>query len=129
MRCAATSVVLLLAGAGPAIACDPPALAGAARIEGTQHVVLIRSVPAPPPLNAAFIVEIAACARRGIAVAVPRIDAWMPAHRHGMNYRPVVSSTAPGAFRAEGLLLHMPGRWEFVIELGGERLTKVQDIE
>ena len=128
MRCAATSLFLQLAGAAAA-ACEPPALAGATRIEGKQHVLLVRSEPAPPPLNAGFRVEIAACARSGSAVATPRIDAWMPAHRHGMNYRPDVRSMAPGTFRAEGLLLHMPGRWEFVIEVGGERLTEVHDIE
>jgi hypothetical protein len=128
MRCAANSLLLLLAGA-PAAACEPPALAGATRIEGKQHVVLVRSEPATTPLNIGFSVEIAACARSGGSVAAPRIDAWMPAHRHGMNYRPSVTSTAPGIFRADGLLLHMPGRWEFAIEIGGERLTQVRDIE
>lgn len=41
-----------------------------------------------------------------------RVDAVMPEHRHGMNYRPSVKQVAPGEWRAEGLLFHMPGRWE-----------------
>ena len=55
------------------------------------------------------------------------VDATMPEHRHGMNYRPSVTAIGAGAYRADGLLLHMPGRWEFVfgVRAGGrtERLT------
>jgi hypothetical protein len=48
-----------------------------------------------------------------------RIDAVMPQHRHGMNYRPTVAALGDGRFRAEGLLLHMPGLWEFSFDLRG----------
>lgn len=123
----AASLFALLAG--PAIACTPPALEGARRIEGARHVLLLRSAPAPVPLNAPFAIELALCARDGAAVALPRVDAWMPAHRHGMNYRPSVTALGPGRFRAEGLLFHMPGRWEFVVEVAGERLAARQDLE
>jgi hypothetical protein len=127
MRSGPTSLVLLLA-ALPALACEPPADAGAARLEGRRFVASLASLPAPPPLNAPFAVELSLCARDGSAVPAPRVDAWMPAHRHGMNYRPGVTALAPGRFRAEGLLFHMPGRWEFVVEIGGERLTAPVDI-
>jgi hypothetical protein len=40
------------------------------------------------------------------------VDATMPEHRHGMNYRAGIKSLGEGRWRAEGLLLHMPGRWE-----------------
>jgi hypothetical protein len=53
----------------------------------------------------------------------------MPAHRHGMNYRPSVASLAGGRFRAEGLLFHMPGHWEFIVEIGGERLTAPVELD
>ncbi len=129
MRCAATSLVLILASSFPAGACEPPALERGKRIEGTRHVVLFRSVPAPTPLNASFALDVTVCARDGAAVATPRVDAWMPAHRHGMNYRPSLTGTSAGRFRADGLLLHMPGRWEFVFEVGGERLTALDDID
>jgi hypothetical protein len=45
-----------------------------------------------------------------------------------MNYRPSVKALALGQFRAEGLMFHMPGRWELVFELRGSgaplRLTQ-----
>ena len=51
----------------------------------------------------------------------------MPEHRHGMNYKPTVAPAGSDAWRASGLLLHMPGTWEFVfaVRAGGrtERLT------
>lgn len=52
-----------------------------------------------------------------------RVDADMPAHRHGMNYRPTLSLQPDGHFVAQGLLLHMPGRWRlrFEIEVDGRR--------
>ena len=55
------------------------------------------------------------------------VAATMPEHRHGMNYRPSVTAAGAGMYRADGLLLHMPGRWElmFGVRTGGwtERLT------
>ncbi len=46
-----------------------------------------------------------------------RVDAQMPQHKHGMNYRPSVKALGQGLYRAEGLMFHMPGRWELVFEL------------
>ncbi len=33
-----------------------------------------------------------------------------------MNYRPSVKPQGAGLYRAEGLMFHMPGRWELVFE-------------
>ena len=41
----------------------------------------------------------------------------MPEHRHGMNYAPSVTRLGPQRWRAEGLMFHMPGKWEFIFEL------------
>ena len=41
----------------------------------------------------------------------------MPEHKHGMNYAPEVKQLGPGRWRAEGLMFHMPGKWEFVFEV------------
>ncbi|MCX8005192.1 MAG: hypothetical protein N2688_09585 [Burkholderiaceae bacterium] len=114
-------VALLCVALPPARACEP-ALAGEAvrRVTGSDYVLAWRPQPAPIRQGAFFAVEVAACARRGGIPAELRVDAVMPEHRHGMNYRPRVSARGEGRFTAEGLLLHMPGRWEFRFDLRGE---------
>ena len=56
-----------------------------------------------------------------------RIDATMPAHRHGMNFRPTIVAIGPGLYRAEGMMFHMPGTWQLSFEqrsaAGATRLT------
>jgi len=73
-------------------------------------------------VGAHFTVEIAACTKSGGEPKNVAIDAQMPEHRHGMNYRPEVKRIGPGRWRAEGLMFHMPGKWQLVFVLDGERL-------
>jgi cytochrome c peroxidase len=40
-----------------------------------------------------------------------------------MNYAPTLKPLGPGRWRAEGLMLHMPGRWEFVFEVRAAGVT------
>ena len=61
-----------------------------------------------------------------------KVDAEMPAHRHGMNYRTTVQSLGGGRWRADGLMFHMPGRWRFLFELdraGQPPLRLTQDLD
>ena len=62
-----------------------------------------------------------------------RVDARMPVHRHGMNYRAGVSAPEAGRYRAEGLLFHMPGHWEFLFDVvasgASERLSSGIELE
>lgn len=62
-----------------------------------------------------FVVDFAICAGDGRAAERVAIDATMPAHRHGMNYRPTVTALGGGRYRAEVFLFHMPGLWEVVV--------------
>ena len=102
----------------PAAACVPE-LQGT-RVESARHVLAFK---AAPEVGKFFALEVAACAKSGPAPAQLQVDARMPEHRHGMNYRPSVKRLAPGRWRAEGLLFHMTGKWEFVFVVDGERMT------
>lgn len=115
VRSALTGLLL----AAPALACDPALPGGdAARVEGQRYVVAWRARPAPIRLGEFFALEIAVCARAGASPPEAlRVDAQMPEHRHGMNYRPSVARAGEGRFIVSGLLFHMPGRWEFSFEL------------
>lgn len=82
-------------------------------------------MPARVPVGETFAVEIAVCPPASALSA----NASMPEHRHGMNYRPSVVATGAGRFRSEGWVFHMPGRWEFVFEAGGERFIDSLRVE
>jgi len=118
---------LLLALLAPAAqACELPG--GAAQsVKSQTYTVLYRT--APLRVGEHFAVEFAVCP----APESVRVDAWMPDHRHGMNYKPTVVALGGGRYRADGLMLHMAGRWEFVFELrsGGrtERLAHSVRLE
>lgn len=93
-------------------------LAGAQRAESASYTVAYRMIPAQPAISRHFSMELAVCAKPGApAPEALRVDARMPAHGHGMNYKAAVKSLGGDRFQAEGLLLHMPGRWEFVFDV------------
>ena len=113
-------------------ACTPdlPAAGNAEprRVEGKQYALAYRTQPEKIAIGQHFVVELALCAKDGAAVPDSvRVDAHMPEHRHGMNYKTQVTAGGGGKYRAEGLMFHMPGRWEYIFEMrfGGatERIT------
>jgi cytochrome c peroxidase len=103
-----------LAFFGSAQACVP-ALDGT-RLESPRYGLSYKETPIAVAQH--FVLEIAICAKPGNPVPETlKVDAHMPEHKHGMNYAPEVKPLGPGRWRAEGLMLHMPGKWEFVFEI------------
>jgi hypothetical protein len=103
-------------------------------VESARYAVAYTTTPDPIPIGQHFIVEFAVCARDGAQLPQGvRVDANMPEHKHGMNYRPGVTMVRPGAYRAEGLLFHMPGRWNLIFDLmvgtTTERMTEAIWLE
>lgn len=119
-------------GTGAAAACElpPDAAAGGGqrRVDGLQ-LAWRPAGGSPPGVAQPLTLEIALCPA---SARLRRADAVMPEHRHGMNYRPTRVETAPGRWRSEGWLFHMPGRWElrFDVERGDrvERVTLPLDL-
>lgn len=107
-----------LAAAGAALACGEGLGAARTTVEGGKYTVAYATSPSPVVVGQHFRVDVAVCAKAGAPAARDlRVDATMPEHRHGMNYRPTVRQSSPGRWRAEGLLFHMPGRWEFAFQV------------
>jgi hypothetical protein len=106
------SLLVALLVVAPATACELPG-GDAQKIQATRHLVLYRTRPAPLKVGQHFSVEFAICPTPESV----RIDAGMPEHKHGMNYRPTVTATGEGRYRADGLMLHMAGKWELVFEV------------
>ncbi len=105
-------------------------LEGGKTIESPRHSIAYRTDPARIAVGKPFAVDLAVCPREAAAtIEELRVDAHMPEHRHGMNYKPSVKPQgAVGHYRAEGLMFHMPGKWEFLFDIrdakGIERLKQ-----
>ncbi|MCW5632152.1 MAG: hypothetical protein KIT17_02350 [Rubrivivax sp.] len=112
------------AGACPLTTPAPP---GEQRIEAGALQLAWRAEPAPLAVGRPFALELHVCPR---AARLLRVDATMPEHRHGMNYRPSLRPLGEGRWRAEGLLWHMAGRWELAVEVDahGERRWLRQSV-
>ena len=74
-----------------------------------------------------FILQLQVCPASAV---LARVDATMPAHRHGMNYQPSLQDLGGGRWRVAGLLWHMAGRWElrFDVQHDGRTHTLRQDV-
>ena len=119
----------LVAAAAHAAACELPG-GGARTVDSPRYALAYRTQPARIAVGEHFVVEIAVCAKGNAAPpGALAVDAWMPEHRHGMNYKSGVSALGGGRFRVEGLMFHMPGRWEFLFDVGGERLADSLRLE
>lgn len=102
---------LWLCAAWPAAAACP--LAAPALQQG--GVQARWTVDGPPiAVGRHFAIDVQLCPADAV---LSRVDATMPEHRHGMNYRPSVKPLGNGRWRAEGLMFHMPGVWELRLDV------------
>jgi hypothetical protein len=100
--------------------------------------VVVAFAPRPTPVRVGrhFALELAVCPAPN---AAPAVDAEMPAHRHGMNYRARVERIGPAVpapqarYTASGLMFHMPGHWRYLFDVdtasGRQRLVFDVDVE
>jgi hypothetical protein len=119
--------IIALACAATATACElPPGV----RLDSERISLSYWTIPAKIAVGQPFVLELAACPKTGAPISERvKFDAHMPEHRHGMNYRTKVIPLGTGRFHSEGWLFHMPGRWEFLFDIGPERLTHSVRIE
>ena len=92
--------------------------------EGGGFAITLATSPSPIRLNEPFeltvlVRALAPDSRGSLSVTV---DAEMPAHRHGMNTRPDREQLGEGRFLFRGLLFHMAGTWEVVIDAAQGRV-------
>jgi hypothetical protein len=96
-------------------------------IFSSDYMIAFRPDPLLIEVGAPFALIMNVCTRRDQPAELVALDAQMPDHRHGMNYRPTIVPGEDGRYRVEGLLFHMPGRWELIFDVRAgeesERLT------
>ena len=84
----------------PAAQACTPAIEGP-RLESNSYVLTYR---AAPEVGKHFSIDVAACAKSGPPPQALKVDAHMPEHRHGMNYKPEVKRIGPGRWQAAGMM-------------------------
>jgi hypothetical protein len=112
---------LLLAGPAATLADCPAAPAGAQTLRDGDLSAAWWPEPATITVGQPFVLQLQLCPAQAVLL---RVDATMPEHRHGMNYKPSLKALGGGRWRAEGLLWHMAGRWELRLDVragGAER--------
>jgi hypothetical protein len=109
-----------------AIAC-PSEAEGFVRLATAEAEIAYRWEPKDIRVGQFFAAEVVACRAPGTeAVSRIVVDARMPAHGHGMNYRPKATQAGPGRFRFTGLMLHMAGAWQISFDLyQGDKRTRL----
>ena len=122
-----------LAGAASATAgaACPADGQGFRRLKTADAEIAYRFDPAEPKVGQFLTMEVIACRAPGAApVDEIAIDATMPAHGHGMNYRPAAVRAGAGHYRFTGLMLHMPGTWHIAFDLiqGARRTRLTQEL-
>jgi hypothetical protein len=128
MRARAAQALLCLLAAPAWAACPPAAADGKLLGAGAGAVQLAWRVDGGPIVNGRhFALLLQVCPA---SATLLRVDAGMPEHRHGMNYRPSLTALGDGRWRADGLLFHMAGRWDmtFDVEAGAGRERLVDSV-
>lgn len=84
---------------------------------GEDAELYLRFAEAPVAVGELAVLQVQFC-RDGKPLEVShfKLDADMPAHGHGMNYRARPLDRGAGRYDVEGLLFHMPGNWRVRLE-------------
>jgi hypothetical protein len=107
-RCLPAAAAALLTVPLCAAAACPPGDADGSLLQATGVQLAWRAQPAPR-VGQPFVMTVQLCPA---SAQLLKVDATMPEHRHGMNYRPTLHPLGDGRWRVDGLLWHMAGRWE-----------------
>ena len=105
--------LLAVLAAGPAFACGE----GVPMVAETPSALSVHAtVPDPLPLAQPFRMQIQFCGDSTVPLERVTVDATMPAHQHGMNFRVDLAEAERNRFEVSNVVFHMPGLWEIRVE-------------
>ncbi len=127
------AVVFAYTASTAALACELDTSGDTQQVAGSHHILSYRSAPSNISVSEPFSLVIRVCENSGQPFSGSlSADAHMPMHKHGMNYRPKITPLREGEFQAEGFLFHMPGHWQFILNIENgaksEQITLDQKI-
>ncbi|WP_168708457.1 hypothetical protein [Hydrogenophaga sp. PAMC20947] len=109
-----------------AATCPLPADAPALMVSGPVQASWTTE-PALPTVGEPFVMRLTLCP---VSAQLMKVDAEMPDHRHGMNYKPSFTALDDGQWRVEGMVWHMAGRWALKVDtrLDGQTHTLTRSV-
>lgn len=112
-------------------ACDEAAPAAS---EGSRGDFVIESAfepPGPKLGDNVLSVEVTDLEGEPVTGAVVTVTPFMPAHGHGSPEPPSVVDVGGGRYRADNVVLHMPGTWQLTLRavVGGRAGERVVGFE
>lgn len=73
-----------------------------------------QSSPAKIQVGEPFELVVSVCPKGAL---LRKVDASMPLHRHGMNYRPSIHPVGEGRWQVQGMVWHMSGMWQLAFSV------------
>lgn len=95
-----------------------------------HYMLAFRPDPVRVEVGEPFALILNVCTKNDEPAELVAVEAQMPEHKHSMNYKPTIIASSDGRYRVEGLVFHMPGRWElsFDVRAGEETERLSHDI-
>ena len=86
--------------------------------------------PSPIPLSEDFTMRtrVTDASGRWVEDATVVVNALMPDHGHGMNTIPSTSYAEEGWYLTEGMLFHMPGDWQLIIDITADGVVETSTL-
>ena len=123
-----TCLVLMAAFSSSAFACGEGGLEMVA--EDAPELKVFAALE-PITVSKPFNLELSLCGNE--TTGSVDADAWMPRHKHGMNYAPVVAPNGNGKYMVTNMVFHMPGLWQVRVNVSdaadAKPTTYVLDVQ
>jgi hypothetical protein len=99
----------------------------------SHYLVAFRPEPLRIEIGEPFSLLFNVCTKNDMPAELVAVEAQMPEGRRGANNRPTIVSLGDGRYRVEGMVFHMPGRWELSIDVRAgaeiERLSHELEVK
>ncbi len=121
-----TLCTLLLVGCEPAADPNAPVESWPATRQTESGSFAVTLSPAGGEIldNKHFSLDLSIEAKKGGGTITAVVDADMPAHRHGMNTKPVIADQGNGKYKVDGMLFHMAGDWVIFVDVTRGEVTE-----
>lgn len=98
--------------------------------DGGTFLIEYTTDPSPIPLSEDFVLRtrVTDVDGRWVDDATVVVTADMPAHGHGMNTTPTTEYDREGWYVTEGMLFHMPGDWQIVIDIAADETVETSTL-